>query len=114
MSDRNRLAEIIHQAICEDSWADCLENGYCIGAASAALTAGWRPPPRRIDSVAGLDALPPRAVVLDGVGDPWERGPGDRWWTTATDHLHLPEDLLEYGPVTVVRPSTGTARTGDV
>ncbi len=85
ISDRDTLAELIHAAICEDSWEhECLAwDGKCIRAAEQQLAAGVRPPAREITDPAELPTG--SIVVRDGVayqceGEWWSmRGTRTRW-----------------------------------
>jgi len=114
MSDRDTLAELIHAAICEDSWEhECLAwDGKCIRAAEQQLAAGVRPPAREITTAAELDALPIGSVISDGADQVLRRvvvfagqPPG---WEVTGDERPVEEVRL---PATVLRePTEETSR----
>lgn len=105
MSDRDTLTAYLDSLIEGEAWADT-------GAEAAehiTSVLGWRPPAQVISTVAELDALPDRTVVLDAYGDVFQRRAG-RWRTCDTASLGS-EKVARYGPLTVLFVPTEEAES---
>lgn len=107
MSDREDLAELLGRllvsqqqnqdwyvsrssggTLCLDGWFDPK------ALAGAVLDAGLRPPPRRIETVEELDALPVDTVIR--WGDTVEQSIGSGWWITpGTDDPSHSEQIID-------------------
>ncbi|WP_068059265.1 hypothetical protein [Nocardia xishanensis] len=117
MCDRDTLAELInlHQPAARGFWCSCGEALDCHidqHRAAVVIAAGWRPPARRIETPAELDALPEGAVVRTAEGRIAEKtchyGAADRhgfrsdWAETQDDDIPIGTDELDDLPAIVL------------
>lgn len=78
MSDRDQLAAILRDHAMPGGEADFPPGEYeC--CAEAIVHAGWRPPPRRIEDHAGLEALPAGTIIIEEEPD-YETDPNPCTW----------------------------------
>ncbi|MFE7799046.1 hypothetical protein [Nocardia sp. NPDC057440] len=100
MSDRDQLAALID----EHSFQ---APSYSEDAAEAVLAAGWRPPPRVIETAEDLASLPAGSILVDFEGDAWQLMSGG-WRCPAlesawSDDVHFDAaDAIGCAPLTVL------------
>lgn len=108
MSDIDDLCAIIHRGIglnFEDLAEEIIAAGFhrdCTATDifDAILSAGWRPPARKIETADELGELPDESVVLGIDHSLWQRE--GCWWDQKGHSASSNPVIEEHGPVTVL------------